>query len=268
MSPDLQPPTSNLQPPAPGPQPLASLLLAVQFLTVLPVPGRASYDAKALGGALAYFPLVGALLGASVAGADVLLRSAFAPPVADAAVLALLAGLTGALHLDGVADACDGLLAPGRDRAERLAIMHDSRVGSFGVVGLVLLLLLKLAALGALPAAGRAAALLAAPALGRWIIVYAYAAHPYARPEPSASAALKQGASPLTLAVATAWTVLASLALGPAGLLALVAAGVLAITLVRLMAARLGGVTGDTCGAACEVAETLALLLAPLGVRS
>lgn len=244
------------------------LLFAIQFLTVLPVPVPSRANATEFSRSVAYFPLVGGLLGVLLVGGDVLLQAVFVPPVAHALLLALLVAITGALHLDGVADTCDGLLAPGRSPSERLAIMRDTHIGAFGMLGLVVILLTKWAALGALPAEGRAAALMSAPAIGRWAIVYAYAAHRYARPEPSPSAALKLGATGGAMAISTASAALVCLSLGVSGLALFVAVAVVTIALTRSIASRLGGVTGDTCGAACEVSETLALLLAPIAIRA
>lgn len=222
----------------------------------------------ALSRSLAYFPLIGALLGALLGGVDLLAREWLSPRAADALLLALLALATGALHLDGLADSADGLLAPGRDRAARLAIMRDAGIGAFGVLALLGVLLLKLAALDALPDAARGAALATSLALGRWAIVAAYACHRYARGDEGPSAQLKRGATHGSVGVATLTTLAASLLLGPAGPALCLAVGAAALVATRAMALRPGGVTGDVCGAACELAETFALLLAPVAVAA
>ena len=239
--------------------------LAWQFLTVLPVPGLSKGNESAFGRSLVFFPAVGLGLGSLVAAADLLFNRLFSPAVASTLTLATIVALTGALHLDGLADTCDGLLAPGRNREERLRIMRDSHLGSYGAAGLVLVLLVKLAAVGALPPPLRVPALVVAPVIGRWAIVYTMVSQPYARSDQGVTAALKAGASPGVLLAATIWTVLSSLLLGAAGPVILVTCAIVVVGLVRLVAGRLGGMTGDTCGAACEVAETLALLLAPVG---
>src|SRR6266542_100181 len=115
---------------------------ALALLTILPAPRDQPISARAF----SYFPLVGALLGVILALTLVLARALFNPPVSAALVLLLWVALTGALHLDGFADACDGLFAA-TTRERRLEILQDVHVGAFGVVGLMLLLMLKVAAL-------------------------------------------------------------------------------------------------------------------------
>src|SRR5512137_1301144 len=155
------------------------MLVALQFLTVAPLPARL-FTPLEMGRAVGYFPMVGALLGCVLALLDRGLNAVWPASVASALVLAAWVGLTGALHLDGFLDTCDGLLG-GHSPEERLRIMRDERVGAFAVTGGVLLLLVKYAALAALP--GRAPALILAPTLGRWGMALAIAAFPYARPE-------------------------------------------------------------------------------------
>lgn len=267
---------------------LAGLPLAAQFLTVLPVPapvGDAATDDETPGGAppmttaLPWFPLVGAALGALLALVDWALTPVFAHSVRDALLLAIPALLTGMLHLDGFADCCDALLGT-RPAARRLEILRDSRVGAYGVVGVVLLLVLRYAALGALPPAGRAAALVAAPLLGRWAMVYAVVGYPYARAT-GAGSGFRGDRRHLAAA-----TLLALIALTAALWLSNVSIGVVAWHAVALRAAlgailaclaavvsaawcrwasrRLGGgLTGDTYGALNELVELAVLLAVP-----
>jgi adenosylcobinamide-GDP ribazoletransferase len=239
---------------------LTELRLAVGFLTRLPVGAPAGAGAGRLGYAMAWFPLVGLLLGALLAAVDAGLSLLLPRPPADALLLVLLVLLSGALHLDGWVDLCDGV-GGGRDRAQMLAIMKDSRIGGFGAVGLVLLLLVKYFALASLPAAVKPAALLLMPAAGRWAPVLLAVTLPYLRgPEGTGSVfAAQAGRRELLLASLT--------------LLAAAAAlfrldGVLLAGGVALVAAafgcwvrqRLGGVTGDVLGAAVELVEVVFLL--------
>src|SRR5581483_11578988 len=120
---------------------VVSFFVALQFLTHLPTPPGLPVAGPALGRALGWFPVVGLLLGALLAAADALLSLLLPRELVDVLLLALLALLTGGLHLDGFMDTCDGLFSL-RSPAERLAIFRDSRVGSFGVVGAATLLLL------------------------------------------------------------------------------------------------------------------------------
>jgi len=239
---------------------LAPPVLAVQFLTVVPLPLSVPAAPADLGRALGLFPLIGAALGLALAGLDAALRLALPPAVAGVLVVAAGALLTGGLHLDGLMDSADGVFG-GRTPVRRLEIMRDSRVGSFGVLAGVFQVLLKVTALAALGAGVRGQALIAALVAGRLALVLAVWLFPYARPD-GLGAGFKAGVRPAGVAAAVALAVLGcGLALGPAGLLLLAAAGGVAALAGRWLAARLGGgLTGDTYGALCEVAEVAVLL--------
>jgi adenosylcobinamide-GDP ribazoletransferase len=231
--------------------------LALSFLTVLPAR-QVPYQPDGLGKAAAWFPVVGLLLGLMLVGVQLLALQLLGPALAAVLVVLAAAVLTGGLHLDGLADCCDGLLVSA-PRARRLEIMRDPRVGSFGVTGLVLVLLLKTAAVFSLPAA--APALLLAPVWARWWILIA-AGRPSARPDglgSSFAAALTDralalaAALPVVLLAVSVWFDARSL-MG-AALAALACFGVL-----RLAQARIGGVTGDVFGAVVELTEIAFLI--------
>jgi adenosylcobinamide-GDP ribazoletransferase len=238
---------------------VSGLPLAARYLTILPLGrGPAEVDASALGRAVPWFPVVGLGLGAGIAALDWGAQRAF--PAGLAALLSVTAWkwLTGGLHLDGLADCLDGL--QGRDPADRLRIMSDSRIGAFGAMGLILFLLLESAAVAALAGPLRAPALLVVPAIGRATPALLASLLSAARPEGQGArfrAAVGIGATGVGLAIATA---AALLALALAGLAA-VAAGLAAALAVGFLAARrLGGITGDVLGAGIETAELAALL--------
>jgi adenosylcobinamide-GDP ribazoletransferase len=236
-----------------------SFWFAAGFLTTLPVPTH-TFATDAPRRAALWFPVVGLLLGAILAGAAWGLGWLFPPAVTAGLVVALWVALTGALHLDGLADCGDGLLPPVR-RERRLEIMRDPRVGAFGVTVLVLVLLLKTAALASL--ATTWPALLLAPIWARWLILVA-ARRPSARPEgmgatlgpaPDTRRLVLASLLPLALTGGVGvwrWPVLAA-----AGGATLAALGVL-----WLAQRRLGGVTGDVFGAVVEVSETVFVCVA------
>ena len=141
---------------------------ALSFLTVLPAGGHDAAPSVSLG--RAWFPAVGLLLGGLAGGALWLVSHATSPLVGAVAALAVLALLTGALHLDGLADAADGLLG-GATPERRLEIMRDSRLGSFGAVVVVLVLLGDWAALAGMSPLRALAALLAGAAMARLAVV-------------------------------------------------------------------------------------------------
>ena len=236
------------------------LRLAISFLTRLPVGSPPEVSALQLARGLAFFPLVGLLLGAGLALADAALTGLLPRPVGDALLLALLALLTGALHLDGFADLCDGV-GGGRDREAALRIMKDSCIGAFGAVGLVLLLLVKYQALLAVPASLKPLALLLLPVAGRWAPVALTVAIPYLRgPEGTGAAfAAHAGRRELLLASLT----LLAVAGGLFGLPGVALCGGLTVMIAVFGAwikHRLGGVTGDVLGASVELVELLTLL--------
>src|SRR5258707_12888619 len=137
---------------------MAGFLLAVEFLTVIPLR-RARVSAERLEHALPFFPLVGALIGGAQATLDWLATPLLARGVRDALLMVFASLITGLLHLDGFVDCCDALLGT-RSVERRLDILGDSRVGADGAVGGALYCVTCFAALVALPAAGRPAALL------------------------------------------------------------------------------------------------------------
>jgi adenosylcobinamide-GDP ribazoletransferase len=247
------------------------LQLALGFLTVIPM--RATGDGRIteafqpgdLGRAAAWFPAVGLMIGLLLAAAGFGLAWLF--PDAQASLLravlivALWAGLTGGLHLDGLADCCDGLLAAVSSE-RRLEIMKDPRLGTFGGAGLILLLLIKVSALAAIPGNSFSRmlfALLLAPALARWLILIA-ARQPMARPG-GLGAEFSSGVTWRTFVYA-ALIPLAFLVMG--GLRAVVAvalAHLAALGVIRLARSRLGGITGDVFGLMVELSEAVVLVV-------
>jgi adenosylcobinamide-GDP ribazoletransferase len=183
--------------------------------------------------------------------------------VAAALSVSLLAAVTGCLHLDGLADTADGFASRG-DRERALRIMKDPAVGAFGIVALVLALLTKWAALRTLSSKNSVGDVIAACAFARTMLPLLCVLHPYARAE---------GTGAQVVRGARLWH--AMLALAAASLLGLAAGGLQALALLPvclvlglatggLSRRRIGGITGDVLGAACELAETCALVVACL----
>jgi adenosylcobinamide-GDP ribazoletransferase len=232
-------------------------LTAIQFLTVAPPLIRGSLSETELGRAVGYFPLVGLLIGGFLVGVDRLLALFLPPGVSAALVLTAWILCTGALHLDGFLDTCDGLFG-GRTPEERLRILRDERVGAFAVIGGILLLLVKFQSLAAPPS--RSAALCLAPVLGRWGMSVAVVAFPYARAEGLGRvmkdhAGWGQVALASAIAATGAWFIA-----GPFGWLFLLLSGALLFLIARFVMRRLPGLTGDIYGAICELLEVLVLL--------
>jgi adenosylcobinamide-GDP ribazoletransferase len=245
---------------------MGSLILAVRFLTVVPVPGRETQGVSALGRAAGWFPVVGLLLGAGLAGALLVLHVLFPPLVAAVLLVTVWKAVTGGIHLDGLADSLDGLA--GRDPARRLAIMRDSRIGVFGAIGLILCLLLAVTSLADLSDPARARLLVLAPVVGRVAPLLVGGWLRPATPGQGLGAAfvggLSRWAGPLS---GLSGLALGSALLGPWGaMIAGVALGA-ALLWAGFAARRLGGLTGDVLGAVVELAELGVLLAGAAVVR-
>jgi adenosylcobinamide-GDP ribazoletransferase len=235
------------------------IALAAAFLTRLPVRAAAGEDSE-VGRALAFFPLIGALLGAALVALAWLVGAALPASVLAVLATALLAALTGGLHLDGVADTFDALGAPGADRARLLEILRDSRIGAHGAAALLLVVLLKASALQAVLVRSDLTVVLAFPAVARWVATLVIVLFPYARPH-GLGVAFHAHARRSDVAFASACTLLVVLCAGAAAALAALVAAVTVLLFVQRVARRLGGVTGDVCGAAIELAEVVFLVV-------
>jgi adenosylcobinamide-GDP ribazoletransferase len=241
---------------------LRPLAIAFGFLTRIPVPIGAAAP-RELGRAVAWFPAVGAALGALLAATDHLMRPALAPGLAALAVVAVHAAVTGGLHLDGVADVFDALGGGRGQRDRMLAILRDSRIGAHGAIALVLVLAGKLLAIAALPAHTAGWALYAAPVIARWAAVPLVVGFPCVRPD-GLGRAFHDHAGVAQLAGATAIAALATGWLGARMLTPALAAALAALAIGLWLHRRLGGLTGDVYGAAIEIAELAFLLVAGL----
>ena len=245
-------------------EPMRPFLAALGFLTILPTPGAPPLSDGDWGRATAWYPAVGLLLGIILAALDWGLHLLLPGGVAAALLLAGWVALTGALHLDGFVDCCDALPVP-VSRARRLEILRDVHVGAFGLVGVVLLLLTKYTALAALPDSLHLATLLLVPTLARWTMTAAVLLYPYARSEPGLGQKAKTGTGWQQLVVATLTTLLVTalawwVGLEWMALLLLVLAALSAFLVAQWIRSRIGGLTGDACGAICEWVEAISLL--------
>lgn len=242
-------------------RPWDGLAAAFAFLTIVPVPAAAASTDLSAG--VAWFPVVGAAVGALAGGVRVLAGLALGATVATVLAMIALVIVTGALHQDGLADTADGLGARG-GRTRRLEVMRDPSTGVFGTFALIAWALLLVTTVASLDGDRALRALVVACALARWAALVHAAATSPARSD-GLGAALHVGR--LTLGVATAVSVAAALAicgLVP-GAAALVAGAVVAAASVAFARHTLGGRTGDTLGATVAIAE-LAVCVVLLGV--
>lgn len=239
-------------------------LLALSFLTRIPLPARIRQELGAASGpdlaaASSWFPLVGLVVGAFAAlGYSLALTWFSRLPATVLAVLVVLA-VTGAFHLDGLADTVDGLCCGG-DRERAFAAMRDPRVGAAGAAAIVLTLLLKVGLLVDVSAANAVPALLLAPVAGRWSLVLAMPLFPSARQGEGLGAVFARAVGGRRVGAATLLFVAVIFAVGRAAYFPYALAGAAAgLLLARYLTRRLGGLTGDTYGAINEVVETVFL---------
>lgn len=235
---------------------LAFFFAALRFFTRLPVPAWVGHAPDQLDGAARYFPAVGIIVGAI--GAAATLASSQVLPIGLALILGMAATLvaTGAFHEDGFADTCDGC-GGGWDKAQVLAIMKDSRIGSYGAIGMTLMLLAKWNALMELDDALLLAAIVAAHAVSRFAATTLIFALDYVRDDDSSkSRPLAQRMGTGALAVAALFGLAPCLLLSaPAVVYALGAVAVATLAAARYFVRRIGGYTGDCLGATQQVAE-------------
>jgi adenosylcobinamide-GDP ribazoletransferase len=237
------------------------LSIAFHLLTTLPVRAPNEWKPGDSGRAAGWYPFVGLIIGALVAAAYLVLGLRFSSLVTAALSLTLWVILTGGLHLDGLADCCDGLLHASNPE-RRLEIMKDSRMGAFGGIGLFLALILKVSALTSLPTDEAVPVILFAASLARWFIILA-GFQPLARPggmgADFASGLKKSG---------LVWGGLIPLAmafyLGMQGIIAIGITSLSILLVLRFARARIGGVTGDVFGLVVEAAEILTLIVLTL----
>jgi adenosylcobinamide-GDP ribazoletransferase len=242
---------------------LRPLQIALQLLTLLPIELRTPPQAGERGYSLLYYPLVGLMLGLVLAGCG-WLCSGLSDYLTAALLLTLWVGVTGGLHLDGLADSADAWLGGYGDRKRTLAIMHDPCSGPIAVVVLVIVLLLKFSALQSLLAQEAMGLLIVTPLLGRTALVVLFLTTPYVRSRGLGSELAQEMPRGMSFAVVIMTAILVAGWLGRNGIVLLLVSALVFWLLRRLMQRRIGGTTGDTAGALLEIMETQALLVVVL----
>ena len=243
------------------------VLVAVQFLTRLPVPPFPNYDPQWLHQSSRYFPAVGLLIGVLCAGVFWFASLLFTPLVAAVISTAFGIKLTGAFHEDGLADSCDGL-GGGLTRERTLTIMKDSRLGTYGVLGLVSALLLKISLLAAMPLSVAIVALIIGHTASRLLCISLLTLLPYGGEIEHAKAKpMAQQLTPLQALYSSGWLLLAIILvmlvlpntmqqIGIWQWLSALLLGVVATDYMRrLLRRRLDGYTGDGLGATQQLSE-------------
>lgn len=242
-------------------------LAAIQFLTVLPLPALLVISERDLGRSAPFFPVIGLGIGAIAACLDYGLRHILPVPAASVLVIIFLLAVSGALHMDGLADTADGFFSS-RPRQQILEIMRDSQTGPMGVMAIVCVLILKVALFASVPASARWWVLLLTPLTGRSALLIHMAVIPYARPQGGLASVFYTHRNRLYLIWAVIAPALAGwFAGGIAGLSSAMAAMFFSLLFAIYVHRKIGGSTGDTLGAACELTELIPALICVIWVH-
>lgn len=233
------------------------LLVALQFLTTLPIKIRSQIQPQDFGRSLLYFPIVGIFIGGVLA-----LFSFFAAPlpalVRGALILVAYIFITGAVHLDGFADTCDGFYA-GSNKEDVLKIMRDSRIGTMGAIGIFCILLLKFVLIVSIPQNMLWRSLLPMTTFSRWSQALACCMSTYARQEGKAKFFVEYARPSDIIAGAAITFILFLLLAGISGVMLFIASFIAVFSFIIYTRARIGGMTGDTIGAVSEIADVTVL---------
>ena len=245
-----------------------ALLAAIRFLTSIPLPWGREASREEFVRSVGYYPVVGFLIGLILAGLYWLLALFLPSAVVNVLLIVAMVVISGALHLDGFVDTCDGM-GGHKTPEERWQVMRDSRVGGFGVIGACCLLLVKYISLNSVPESLLMMTLVLMPLISRWAMVYAIFAYPSARPS-GLGKERKQATDWLRFTIATVITLALAIGLAwlanisyfyLAGLAIVFVIWLITIAMATYFKYKFSGLTGDTYGAINEVAEVCVLIL-------
>ena len=241
-------------------------LAALRFLTTIPLPWGREARPEELGRSAGFFPVIGIIIGLILVGLNWLLGLFLPSPVVNVLLVVSLVVISGALHLDGFVDTCDGI-AGHKTPEERWQVMNDSRVGAFGIIGACCLLLVKYVSLNSMPENLMMATLILMPTVSRWTMVYAIFAYPYAKPS-GLGKVFKQGTSWRWFVMATLIALAVAIGLAQLmGLAIMLGIWIMVMAMAAYLKRKFSGLTGDTYGAVNEVAEVCVLILVCLLAR-
>ena len=238
------------------------LLAAIQFLTVIPFPKSFRGGEKELEKCMPFFPVVGLLIGIVIAAFDHVMGLIFPPLPASVMTVIAMTCISGGLHMDGLADTADGFFSA-RPRERVLEIMRDSRTGVMGVLAVVFVILLKVSLMISLFPPLRPGIIVLMPLAGRCSFVVMMTALPYVRREGGLATAFGVGKSWLNVLWTSAFLLVAGWLAGHwMGLAASFSALLIAALFSVYCFRKIGGYTGDTLGAGCEITEIIPAIAA------
>lgn len=239
-----------------------TLFAAFRFLSIFPLPGASATDPETLQKSLVYFPCVGLVFGVFASLSTIILQPVFPPLVVAVLLTFILAALSGGLHLDGLADTTDGFFSA-RPRERILEIMRDSCIGTMGALAIIFVLFLKVSALASMPGEKVWQAVFLMPVAGRCILVIMTVGYRYARTEGGLASPFlnKNKLLPVSIAVlilSTLGIIFSGILMGIFYVLVIV---LISVSFGSYCSRKIGGITGDTLGCSCEIAETAVALI-------
>ncbi len=245
---------------------MVSFLLALQFLTILPLKIK-EVSEKKIANSMIFFPFVGLFLGLLLSGINwLLLILNFSSVVTNIILVVTLIVITGGMHLDGLSDSTDAFLS-GKSKEEMLAIMRDPHIGVMGILSLISIILLKIGLLFSINSSSKITALLLMCILSRWSVVFSMFLFPYARRDGKAKIFI-QGMNLKTLIFSSILVIIFSFAVWRTkGLLTLLIIAGCTYLSGKIIKRKIGGITGDTLGATIEIMELITLFTVCISSR-
>ncbi|MFQ5455749.1 MAG: adenosylcobinamide-GDP ribazoletransferase [Nitrospirota bacterium] len=240
---------------------MRKIIIAWQFLTIIPITDRIETTPEDLGRSMAYFPAVGGIIGVILVISYMFLDRFFPSSIVDIISILILAVITRGIHLDGFADTIDGIVG-GIDKRDALSIMRDGRIGPMAVIGLILLLGLKYLSLYNLPVSLKLKGLLLMPMAGRWTMAALASVSRYAREEEGLGRPFTDNAAMNEVITATIIIAVTGIFLfGLKSIFILMFLGLITFLMKLYFDRRFGGITGDILGAVNEINEAALLLI-------
>ncbi len=239
---------------------MKGFILAWEFLTIIPLAKNRDVRPKELARSMAYFPLVGLILGIILVISNIALLKMLPDSIVNAILIAELIMLTRGLHIDGFVDTIDGL-AGGKTREDILNIMRDHRVGALGAVGVIMLIMIKYLSLNSVSPDSKNLVLIAMPVMSRWLQAPFTNMLPYAR-QNGMGKAFVEGVRGREAGIATIFAALVLIFLFKFNaVLIMVLMAIVTYIMGIYFKKILGGITGDVIGAVSEINEVMFLLI-------
>ena len=237
---------------------MKKFLIALQFLTILPIKIKSGIRPQEIGRSLVYFPIVGALIGSTLA-LSLFVFGSLPFPVTSALILVILIVMTGGVHLEGFVDTCDGFYG-GSSKEKILEIMRDSHIGTMGAIGLICLLVLKFTLIMNVVQKNQWQSLIMMATFARWTQILSCFLSNYARLEGKAKYFIKYAGHKELLAGGLFTLVTFLLLANLKGIVLFILSILIVLLFINYVKRKIGGMTGDTIGAVNELAEVIILI--------